>query len=297
MLSAKKNNYKIYLKTDNVHINEMPKILDRTDVRGGNYCTQNEPDIVMIGVPKCGTGSVRTFLNEHPDIAMEMNSEGVQYFNLRYMRQWLWYLRQMPCSQPGQLTVENSAQYFTSVEAPHRMYRYNPDMKLIVTVRHPIKRLESEFAQMTVGRPQFLFGGTVKENIIDPLSGEINDKKTLVSKSVYIKYLNLWLEYFSAKQIHIVDGDEFAKNPLKELHEIERFLGVKHYFKMTDFAYVESRGFFCLKRKLNTVECLEKGKGRPHPNIDPNVMQKLKDFYEPFNEELFTTFGKRFDWN
>ncbi|XP_045198463.2 heparan sulfate glucosamine 3-O-sulfotransferase 5-like [Mercenaria mercenaria] len=202
----------------------------------------------------------------------------------------------MPCSIHGQLTAENSPQYFTSEEAPERMFKYNPKMKLIVTVRNPVSRLESEFVQMAIGRPQFLTGESVDENVIDPETGEINEKKTLVSKSVYIKYLKNWLNYFSVKQIHIVDGDEFARNPVKELQEIERFLGVKKFYKKERFAYVESRGFFCLQRQED-VECLEKGKGRPHPYINPYLMQKLKEFYAPYNEELFTTFGKRFNWN
>lgn len=295
MDSAIKNNYTIYRKDDEVSITEMPQITNRKDNRGDADCQQKKPDLIMIGVPKCGTGSVRTFLNEHPDVAMEMNSEGVQFFNLRYMREWMWYISQMPCSVHGQLTAENSPQYFTSEEAPERLFKFNPKMKLIVTVRDPIKRLESEFVQMALGRPQFLSGKSVQENVINPETGEINDKKTLVSKSVYIKYLHKWLEYFSVDQIHIVDGDEFAKNPVKELNEIERFLGISDYFTKKHFAYVESRGFFCLQRQHH-VECLEKGKGRTHPYIDPYLREKLKDFYSPYNEELYNTFGKRFNW-
>jgi [heparan sulfate]-glucosamine 3-sulfotransferase 5 len=295
MSSAIENNYTIYRTFDKVNIIEMPVILSRKDIRGEGNCIQRRPEVVMIGVPKCGTGSVRTFLNEHPSVAMEMNSEGVQYFNLRYMRGPEWYRHQMPCSTRDQLTIENSPQYFISEEAPERMFKYNPKMKLILTVRNPISRLESEFVQMAVGRPQFLTGTTIDENVIDPETGKVNRRKTLVSKSIYIRYLKKWLEYFPVEQIHIVDGDEFARNPSEELNKIERFLNVEKFFKKEHFAYVENRGFFCLQRK-HSVECLEKGKGRLHPYINPNLMRKLQNFYALFNEELFTTFGRRFNW-
>ncbi|KAL4233479.1 Sulfotransferase [Mactra antiquata] len=296
LMSARRHNYTIYSKEDNVHIYEMPPVLGREDIRGSANCVQNKPDVVMIGVPKCGTGSVRTFLNEHPNIAMEMNSEGVQYFNARYMRGNEWYVSQMPCSQPGQITIENSAQYFASDVAPLRMYRYNPDMKLIVTIRNPIKRLVSEFVQMTVGRPQFLSGLSVEENILHQTTGKVNDKKTIVAKSMYIKYIKQWMKFFSPKQIHIVDGDEFALNPVKELQELERFLGIKPYFTKSHFALVKERGFFCLKRP-NGVECLEKGKGRAHPNVSPAILSMLRIFFTPYNEELFALMGRRLDWN
>ena len=295
MSSAIKNNYTIYRKYDKVNIIEMPVILGRKDLRGRDSCFQNKPEVLMIGVPKCGTGSVRTFLNEHPNIAMEMNSEGVQYFNLRYMRGSEWYRHRMPCSTRDQLTVENSPQYFISEEAPKRVFDYNPNMKMIVTVRNPIARLESEFTQMLIGRPQFLTGRSLHENVIDPENGKINHKKTLVSKSIYIKHLKNWLEYFPVEQIHFVDGDELTQTPLKELGKIERFLKIKTFFTKQHFAYVERRGFFCLQRQQG-VECLEKGKGRHHPQINSKLMRKLKAFYAPYNEELFVTFGRKFNW-
>lgn len=293
---AQEMEYKIYSSEDNVTIVNMPPMSERKDVRGLPGCEQRRPELLMIGVPKCGTGTVRTFLSEHPDIAMEMNSEGVQYFNARYNRGWIWYRSQMPCSKKGQITAENSVQYFVSSVAPERIAQYSPSMKLIVTLRDPIKRLESEFMQMVVGRPQYLSGVTIEENVLHPLTGEVNAQKTLVTKSVYIMYLKIWLDFFDKSQIHLVDGDEFAANPVKELSQIEDFLGVRNYFNISHFAFVESRGFFCLNRS-DYVECLEGGKGRPHPHISPSVLRKLKNYYKPFNEELFETFGKRFNWN
>jgi len=287
--------YAVYNAEDDIDILTLPQISERRDIRGLPGCVQKKPEFLMIGVPKCGTGSVRTFLNEHPDIAMEMNSEGVQYFNARYQRGWLWYVSQMACSEPGQITGENSAQYFVSMSAPERVFNYNPNMKLILTVRDPVKRLESEFMQMVVGRPQYLTGDTVESNVIHTLTGEVLAYKSLVSKSLYVVYLKNWLRYFNISQIHIVDGDEFTVDPIKQLQEIEAFLGIGSYFTKDLFAFVESRGFYCLQRYEN-VECLETGKGRTHPYISPSTIQKLKQYYKPYSEELFHLTGKRLNW-
>lgn len=288
--------YAVYDVQDNINIVKLPQIAERKDIRGLAGCVQKKPGCLMIGVPKCGTGTVRTFLNEHPDIAMEMNSEGVQYFNTRYQRGWLWYLSQMPCSEPGQITIENSAQYFISNSAPERVYKYDPNMKLILTVRDPVKRLESEFMQMAVGRPQYLTGDTVEDNVIHPDTGEVLAYKSLVSKSLYVVYLKNWLRFFNLSQIHVVNGDEFAVDPVKQLKEIESFLGIGDYFAKDQYAFVESRGFYCLQR-FDNVECLEGGKGRPHPYMRTSTINKLKSYYKPFNEELFKILGRRFNWN
>lgn len=295
-LFAENLRYAVYDQAVEIEIVNHLQINDRKDIRGLPGCVQKKPEVLMIGVPKAGTGTVRTFLNEHPDIAMEMNSEGVQYFNSRYQRGWLWYLSQMPCSEPGQITIENSPQYFVSESAPERVFEYNPNMKLILTLRDPVRRLESEFMQMVVGRPQYLTGDTVEKNVIHPKTGEVLAYKSLVSKSLYIVYLKHWLRFFNTSQIHIVDGDEFVVDPVKQLKEIETFLGIGSFFSKEQFAFVESRGFYCLQR-FDNVECLEGGKGRPHPYISPSTIQKLKNYFKPYNDELSEIFGKRFNWS
>lgn len=291
---ARQLHYKVYTSEEPVKVFNLPTVTERDDIRGLPGCVQKKPDVIMIGVRKCGIGSVRAFLNEHPDIAMEMNSDGLQYFNSRYERGWMWYLSQMPCSEPGQITVENSAQYFTSPVAPERISKFKPDMKLIVTLTNPIKRMKSDFMQMLVGRPQDLNGVTVEENALHPVTGHVMSQKQFIAKSMYIKFLRTWLTHFNVSQIHIVDGDRFVLDPVGELRKIEKFLGIRNYFTEEQFAFVENRGFFCLQRFSN-VDCI-KGGTKPHPYISSSTLQKLKDFYRQYNEELFQTFGVQFDW-
>ena len=43
--------------------------------------------------------------------------------------------------------------------------------------------------------------------------------------------------------------------------------------------------------------CLGKTKGRPHPEIDAQVLRQLRDFYRPFNRKFYQMTGHDFGWD
>jgi [heparan sulfate]-glucosamine 3-sulfotransferase 1 len=52
----------------------------------------------------------------------------------------------MPLAHNGQMTIEKSPSYFTSLEAPHRIYAMNKKIKLVLAVREPVERLLSYYS-------------------------------------------------------------------------------------------------------------------------------------------------------
>ena len=38
-------------------------------------------------------------------------------------------------------------------------------------------------------------------------------------------------------------------------------------------------------------------KGRPHPEIDTQVLRQLRDFYRPFNRKFYQMTGQDFGWD
>nr|CDQ04119.1 BMA-HST-3.2 [Brugia malayi] len=67
--------------------------------------------------------------------------------------------------------------------------------------------------------------------------------------------------------------------------------------RQSNFATDPLKGFPCVLRKDDTLHCLGKTKGRAHPNIRLDVIQKLANFYRPQNEEFFKLINKRFHWH
>ncbi|XP_026830862.1 heparan sulfate glucosamine 3-O-sulfotransferase 3B1 [Ooceraea biroi] len=59
-----------------------------------------------------------------------------------------------------------------------------------------------------------------------------------------------------------------------------------------------TKGFPCLLKSEDraTPHCLGKNKGRSHPYIDPMAVQRLRDFYRPFNQRFYQLAGMDFGW-
>ena len=51
----------------------------------------------------------------------------------------------MPYSLPGQIVIDNSADYFANKVVPERIFNLIPGMKLILAVRNPVDRALSEY--------------------------------------------------------------------------------------------------------------------------------------------------------
>ena len=46
----------------------------------------------------------------------------------------------------------------------------------------------------------------------------------------------------------------------------------------------------CIKKlKINRLDCLDESKGRKHPFIASRIIDRLKNFYKPYDEEFFKT--------
>ena len=261
----------------------------------GENCTKVLPQVIMVGVMKCGTEALSTFLAVHPDIALQMKLQTVLFFNVHYEKGLEWYRNQMACSSEGQITMEKSPQYFAADVVPGRIHEMNSSIKLIMIMREPISRAVSHYTHVASIKPG-LYPNTFEKTITEP-NGEIKANHEIIVKSTYSVHLKRWLGYFKLEQIHIVDGDNYKINPADELKKLEKFLGLRNYITPDIFNYNSAKGFFCLNIPGGAEHCMPAGKGRQHPNVKPDVLDKLQTFFKPFNEELFDLIGQRFDWD
>ncbi|CAD5115163.1 unnamed protein product [Dimorphilus gyrociliatus] len=197
----------------------------------------------------------------------------------------------MPSSRDGQLTVEKTPSYFIKSSIPRKVYEMSPRTKLILVVRDPVTRAISDYAQLASR-----WGKDTKS--FDRLAF-LNDTKivnaswAVIKIGLYYKHLARWRRYFSDKQIHLVSGEKLVSQPAAELAKIEKYLGLEPYIHEKHFYFNHTKGFPCLKKK---ARCLHSSKGRPHPNIDTEVIERLRDFYKPFNYKFYAMTGIDFGW-
>ncbi|XP_011644428.1 heparan sulfate glucosamine 3-O-sulfotransferase 6 [Pogonomyrmex barbatus] len=251
------------------------------------------PTALIIGVKKGGTRALLEFLRLHP--AIRAAGSEVHFFDHHYVKGFRWYRRRMPPTLVGQITMEKTPSYFVTSEVPKRVKHMNPGMKLIVVVRDPVTRAISDYTQVKSKRrkmPRF-------EDLAFLNGSRIVDTSWVPLKiGVYVRHLERWLQYFPLSQFLFVSGERLIADPVMEITRVQDFLGLKRVICEKHFYFNATKGFPCLLKSEDraTPHCLGKNKGRSHPYIDPMAVQRLRDFYRPFNQRFYQLAGMDFGW-
>ncbi|XP_029553626.1 heparan sulfate glucosamine 3-O-sulfotransferase 3B1 [Salmo trutta] len=253
------------------------------------------PQAIIIGVKKGGTRALLEFLRVHPDI----RAVGAEphFFDRNYENGLEWYRELMPKTLEGQITMEKTPSYFVTREAPARISVMSRDTKLIVVVRDPITRAISDYTQTLSKNPDIpTFESLTFKN---RTTGLIDTSWSAIQIGIYAKHLDNWLQYFPMGQILFVSGERLISDPAGELGRVQDFLGLKRIITDKHFYFNQTKGFPCLKKAEGSSKphCLGKTKGRTHPNIHPEVVQRLRDFYRPFNMKFYQMTGHNFGWD
>ena len=250
----------------------------------------------IIGEMKCGTSALMVFLTLHPHV--QCPGSELHFFDRILTENWSianstqWYIRKMPQSCSKDVTIEKSPSYFRTVGVEIIMYGLNPDARCILVVRDPIQRSISEFYfkhRHYMVAESMSFASAVYDNI----TGRIRSHSDLIQHSLYSDHMRRWLDIFPRDQLFVLDGDTLRNNnPAKILKEIESFLGIGAYFKEDMFSLNSNKGYFC------PVEpgCLPDEKGHQYTPIPPFLINKLKEYFKPHNQEFYALVGHKFEW-
>lgn len=252
------------------------------------------PTALIIGVKKCGTRALLEFIRLHPNVRTA-GSE-IHFFDRHYTRGLHWYRKQMPSTVEGQITMEKTPSYFITERVPLRVHRMNPKTKILAVVRDPVTRAISDYTQ----------AASKKKNVkpfeelafINGTQGIVDTKWGPIRIGVYSKYLRRWLKYFPLDQLLFVSGERLIADPVAEIGRVQDFLGLNRVINEKYFYFNSTKGFPCLLKSetRSTPRCLGKTKGRDHPHIDAKAIERLREFYRPFNSKFYDLTGINFGW-
>ncbi|KAK5856351.1 hypothetical protein PBY51_007954 [Eleginops maclovinus] len=253
------------------------------------------PQAIIIGVKKGGTRALLEFLRIHPDV----RAVGAEphFFDRFYDKGLEWYRNLMPRTLDGQITMEKTPSYFVTKEAPSRVCTMNCQTKLIVVVRDPVTRAVSDYTQTLSKNPGLpSFQSLALKN---STTGLIDTTWSAVRIGLYAKHLENWLQHFPLSNFLFVSGERLVSDPAGEMGRVQDFLGLKRVVSDKHFYFNQTKGFPCLKKPEGSSRprCLGKSKGRPHPQIPSEVLQRLRDFYRPFNHRFYQMSGQDFGWD
>ena len=264
---------------------------------------QRKPDFIIIGAKKGGTRALIEFLKLHPKI--KAAGKEIHYFNNRSgeFGNLDWYLSKMPFVTEDQLATEKTPGYFHTKEVPARIKAMDPNVKLLLILRDPAKRLVSDYNQF---RNKNLDKGQEYpdlEELLFTTEGEINGRYPPLQRSIYHVHMRRWLKQFPRNQLHIVNGDQFIRSPWAQLQKVETFLGVEPMITENNFFFNSTKGYYCGKDIRESgpwtcvrEKCLSSTKGRPKPPLKDDTLTKLRDFFRPHNEIFYQLVNQTFSW-
>lgn len=240
---------------------------------------QHPPDFIIIGATKCGTTSLFSYLSQHPKVLSPHRKE-INFFNHNFNLGIPWYLAQFPAiaDSPDFITGEASPSYIYKEQVVNRIKQLFPDIKLIAMLRNPVERTISEYYHAANH-------GIEKRSLEEIIKIEQEQLKTFsrseametfgyLKNSIYIEKIAKWMNTFPAENILIIESESFFQDTASIMKEVFQFIGISYQKSDRHIAY-----------NVGT-----------YPSVSPDIRQRLKDFFIPYNQELEKYLARKFNW-
>ncbi|HQQ87570.1 MAG TPA: sulfotransferase [Smithellaceae bacterium] len=292
------------------------------------------PQFFIIGLQKCGTTALASYLQKHPDVLMSIPKEP-HYFDTFYTEMNLnEYIRRCFGHRKNENILGEATPFYLRVPwALERLARHFPHAKYIALLRNPIERAYSswwmyysramepfnfkeaiklcleqqEFAQMTEE--------SWKKIMIASRRGETIHYRPYLNDGYYAQCLNKFFQYFDAKQLLIIKTEEFNQDTASVMKEVYGFLGLDcregEIFEKYNEAYGSSaRRIFKLAKNAGLLRFTQSvpysvrsrikktlsKMGDKKPAMDPEMRAWLARHYAPYNLDLEKLLNRKFVW-
>ena len=193
-------------------------------------CDNMKPNFIICGTQKGGTTPVMRMLMQHPDVFMHDGE--IDYFSVHWWRTPDWYETKF---LPAQAIGEKSPSYMCIQSTAKRIYKYNPNMKLIFFLRDPIDRAYSHWSMnKRKGKEGRAFHTciTSKEKI------NYWQSHAYISRGFYDEQLEIYRKYFAGKML-LIKTEWMYDNTQEAMNTITDFIGVRN-FKVSQVKYKTS---------------------------------------------------------
>jgi hypothetical protein len=179
-------------------------------------------NFIGIGGQRCGKTTIYNWMEEHPQVITSSEME-LHFFNHRYDYGYNWYERNFLWKKRTLISGEMSSSYIYDLSVPKRVFKYSPDMKIVLSVRNPIDRLISAY------RHDIQIGNVISDGEYS-ISKGIENNPTYLEYGLYAKYFNEWLNIFPKENILVVIFEEMIKTPHQSYLQLCEFLNIDNSF-------------------------------------------------------------------
>ncbi len=188
---------------------------------------------LIIGAGRSGTTSLYAYLKANSGVCFSFIKE-VPFFSLmdHYLKGEDYYHSFF--RKCGDVPVVASADTYLLMdhEAISRVYSYNPEMKMVVMLRHPVHRAYSSYHySVNFGHHK------AYDSFLDSMEAEqgISEEPDIVKRnnlghfygSLYHEHLSRWVEVFSPEQFLLLKTGDLRDSPEKLESDVCAFLGLE----------------------------------------------------------------------
>jgi len=173
----------------------------------------------LIGFQKCATTWLHRCFEEHPQIFVP-TKHMINYFDINFYRGIEWYQKYYIEAKEELLRGDTTVSYARSAKAIERIYKYNPNAKILISLRNPIDRAFSHYWHENKKKKSYFSFEECLNNY-----DLFND---WIEPGFYSRTLINVLKSFPERNVFLIYFDSILLNPQATIQNIYKFLGVNN---------------------------------------------------------------------
>ncbi len=221
------------------------------------------PNTFLIGVQKAGTTTFNNWLSQHPQIYCYQSLKDIPLF-VKFAEEKQLNKRlslETPAYNGESVVLHSAVNYIFYPSLLQKIATRKPDAKLIVILRNPVARAISSYFYL---KKMLREKRSIEEALIYQPKKKFeitkyNNDFTYIEHGFYYAQLKTCLQYFSTKQLIVLDYDALKANPRQLLKNVFYFLNIDENF-MPDLILKNVTGD--LKSRFLQERMLKKNKVR-----------------------------------
>lgn len=202
---------------------------------------QRLPNLFLVGAEKSGTSFLAFYLSQHEEIFFPIikepqffskdvfpqypeekilwnlpPSKWSKYRHIAYIRDINLYLKLYDNASEQKYLADASVSYLYSKVAASEIFRFNPDSKILIILRHPIDRAFSAYKMdLTIGR------------VTLPFNEAIKIESRYLERGFYYQQVKRYYDNFGKDKVMVMLFDDLKKDPQKLFDNIFSFLCIR----------------------------------------------------------------------
>jgi Sulfotransferase domain len=262
------------------------------------------PNFLIVGAMKCGTSTLLGYMRQHREIHMAPRE--VHFFDRdqNYRRGIGWYEEQFVGAAQHRAIGEKTPGYCFVTQAPERIHRHLPKVKLIWIFRDPVARAYSNYWH-------FLRRGNERAGFADAITKGLQQERragrsncVYLDKGRYAEQIRNYLRFFPRDQMLFLRFEDFFRDPGLLLGTVFAFIGVSSDEAIDTRSRRNtaslprsvslvwwSKALFKDTLPYRLIQKINKGPPTGYPPMPAEIRERLQLYYRPHNRELAELLG------